>query len=163
MIKKLVRIETVKLFKEGESEIITDKKELNKLYALKIKEELSEIQHSDHKDIMEFVDLIEVAYCFAEQNGFNRQDIDLHKIGKKERKGIFTNIALNNLNPDNPSNDIYFEKEAIDNITAKSLLNLCIEEVVPDSYQSEKQLDTLKYEASIKVINHLINKLRNLF
>ena len=75
MIKKLVRDKTPEKFKENESEIITDQTELNKLYALKIKEELAEIQHADHKDIMEFVDLIEVAYCFARKNGFSEKDI----------------------------------------------------------------------------------------
>lgn len=162
MIKKLVRIETVKLFREGEAETITDQEELNKLYALKIKEELAEIQNSDHKDIMEFVDLIEVVHCFAERNGFTREEIGLARAEKRTKKGIFTNIALNALNPDNPSNEIYFRHDAIQKTSAKKLLQEQLDYIHPDSYQSEKQLDQLKYDASLGAINKVLVQLQSI-
>ena len=56
--KKLIRKFITEKLKDGEWETITDQDELNRLYAIKIREELAEVQASDHKDIMEFVDLI---------------------------------------------------------------------------------------------------------
>ena len=55
--KKLIRKNIIEKLKVGEWEEIENQEELNRLYALKVKEELAEIQESDHKDIMEFVDL----------------------------------------------------------------------------------------------------------
>lgn len=106
--KKLIREKIPSAIKQEECELIEDKAELNKLYGLKIKEELAEIQSADHKDILEFADLIQVAYDFAAQNGFSKEEVDLAILGKFERKGGFTNLALNSLNPHNPSNMLYF-------------------------------------------------------
>ena len=114
--KKLIRDKVPALILEREYETIEDKEELNRLYALKVREELAEIQHAHHKDILEFADLVEVAYCFAEQNGFSKEEIDLAMLGKYEKKGRFSNIALNNLNPQNPSNMLYF----VDNYNYKT-------------------------------------------
>lgn len=108
--KKLIREKITSKLKEGEFENITDLSELNKLYAIKVREELAEIQDSEHKDIMEFVDLIQVAVCFAEQNGFSQEQIELFANIKYVEKGKFSNLVLNNLNPENPSNKLYFEK-----------------------------------------------------
>lgn len=108
--KKLIRSGITVKLKEGEWEEVTDLNELNKLYALKIREELSEIQQADHKDIMEFIDLIEVAYQFAFENGFDKHLILTKMIQKRESKGVFGKLALNNLNPNNPSNQLYFDE-----------------------------------------------------
>lgn len=107
--KKLIRKFITEKLKEGEWETITDQNELNKLYALKIREELEEIQTSEHKDIMEFVDLIQVAFSFAKQNGFTHEQLSVALIEKSVEKGSFGRLALNNLNPENPSNKLYFE------------------------------------------------------
>jgi predicted house-cleaning noncanonical NTP pyrophosphatase (MazG superfamily) len=107
--KKLIRKFITEKLKEGEWETITDQNELNKLYALKIREELEEIQTSEHKDIMEFVDLIQVAFSFAKQNGFTHEQLSVALIEKSVEKGSFGRLALNNLNPNNPSNKLYFE------------------------------------------------------
>ena len=107
--KKLIRKFITEKLEEGEWETITDQKELNKLYALKIKEELIEVQNSGHKDIMEFVDLIQVAFSFAKQNGFTHEQISSALVEKTINKGGFGRLALNNLNPNNPSNKVYFE------------------------------------------------------
>lgn len=107
--KKLIRKLITQKLKEGEWEEVTDQKELNKLYAIKIREELAEIQESDHKDIMEFVDLIQVAFSFARQNGFSQEELSLALIEKSVEKGTFGRLALNNLNPENPSNKLYFD------------------------------------------------------
>lgn len=109
--KKLIRKFITAKLKEGEWEEVTDLKELNKLYALKVHEELLEIQESDHNDIMEFVDLIQVAFSFAKRNGFTHEQLSLAMLEKSTEKGMFGNIALNNLNPDNPSNKLYFDKQ----------------------------------------------------
>jgi len=109
--KKLIRKRIVDKLKPGEWEEITDQDELNKLYALKIREELTEIQASGHKDIMEFVDLIQVAFSFARINGFTHEQLSLALIVKTIDKGNFGRLALNNLNPRNPSNKLYFEDD----------------------------------------------------
>jgi len=109
--KKLIREKIISKLKDGEFENITDLKELNKLYALKIREELAEIQESEHKDIFEFVDLIQVAWCWAEQNGYTYDQVEASANIKFMQKGKFSNIVLNNLNPDNPSNKLYFEND----------------------------------------------------
>jgi len=106
--KKLIRSGITSKLKEGEWETITDKAELNKLYAIKVIEELKEIQASDHKDIMEFVDLIQVVYSFAYQNGFTQKELNDALVEKSASKGVFGDLALNNLNPENPSNKLYF-------------------------------------------------------
>ena len=109
--KKLIRKFITEKLKDGEWETITDQDELNLLYAIKIREELAEVQASGHNDIMEFADLIEVAFCFAKQNGFTHEQLSIALIEKSTEKGSFGRLALNNLNPDNPSNKLYFEKD----------------------------------------------------
>lgn len=109
--KKLIRKLITEKLKESEWETITDQKELNQLYAIKVREELAEIQESDHKDIMEFVDLIQVAFSFAKQNGFTHEQISIALVKKSVNKGTFGRLALNNLNPNNPSNKLYFETQ----------------------------------------------------
>lgn len=108
--KKLIRKHIVGVLKDGEYETITDQAELNNLYALKIKEELAEIQESEHNDILEFVDLIQVAFDFARENGFSKEEVTKNLIIKESLKGSFGRLALNNLNPENPSNKLYFEQ-----------------------------------------------------
>lgn len=109
--KKLIRQNITSKLKEGEWETITDLSELNALYELKVREELQEIIDSGHKDINEFVDLIEVAVSFAMVNGFRSQELEDVGEAKFKEKGGFHNLALNNLNPSNPSNKIYFETD----------------------------------------------------
>lgn len=108
--KKLIRSLISEKLKDGEWEEVTNQDELNRLYAMKIREELLEIQESKHLDIMEFVDLIQVAFSFAKQNGFTHEQLSVALVEKSFEKGAFGRIALNNLNPDNPSNRIYFEE-----------------------------------------------------
>lgn len=107
--KKLIRSLITEKLQEGEWEKITNQNELNALYELKIKEELQEINASGHKDILEFVDLIQVAISYAKENGFSLEEIKNAMNKKDAEKGNFGRLALNNLNPENPSNRIYFE------------------------------------------------------
>jgi predicted house-cleaning noncanonical NTP pyrophosphatase (MazG superfamily) len=109
--KKLIRNNVVAKLQEGEFEQITDLVELNKLYALKIGEELAEIQRADHKDVSEFADLIEVAIAFAGQNGITMEQLFMTISGKVTAKGRYTNWVLTNMNPENPSNEIYFKTQ----------------------------------------------------
>lgn len=107
--KKLIRSSITNLLKREEWETITDKAELNDLYATKIREELAEVQASNHQDINEFADLVEVAMAFAEVNGFSFLDVQTAREFKNREKGSFGKLALNNLNPENPSNKLYFD------------------------------------------------------
>lgn len=122
--KKLIRSKITEKLKEGEWETITDQGELNQLYATKIREELAEIQASDHKDIMEFVDLIEVAFTFARENGFTDSEITANRAKKITEKGKFGRLVLNNLNPENPSNRLYFDPISIDDLSVMELIAL---------------------------------------
>lgn len=122
--KKLIRNLITKKLKEGEWETITDQDELNRLYAIKVREELAEIQASEHKDIMEFVDLIQVAFSFAKQNGFTHEQLSVALIEKSVEKGSFGRIALNNLNPFNPSNRLYFNQVFPNDIDLNKLSKL---------------------------------------
>jgi len=71
---------------------------------------------------MEFVDLIQVAFSFAKQNGFTHEELSTSLIEKSVDKGTFGRLALNNLNPNNPSNKLYFENKEI-SFAENSLLN----------------------------------------
>jgi predicted house-cleaning noncanonical NTP pyrophosphatase (MazG superfamily) len=140
--KKLIRREITKQLKEGEWETITDQDELNKLYALKIREELEEIQASEHKDIFEFVDLMQVAHSFALQNGFTVMEI-CNAIDKKSSdKGLFGRLALNNINPSNPSNKLYFENFSSSNEVKneQELANTRMLAAAPDLFEAVEQL-----------------------
>ncbi len=117
--KKLIRKLITEKLKEGEWEEINDLVELNKLYEIKVREELAEIKASDHKDVMEFVDLIQVAFSFAKVNGFTHEELALALVTKSVEKGIFGKLALNNLNPENPSNKLYFENTTSDLLLQK--------------------------------------------
>lgn len=119
--KKLIRDKIIDKLIPDEWETISNQDELNQLYAIKVREELAEIQQSDHKDIMEFVDLMDVAYAFAKQNGFTQDQITAARLEKLKEKGIFGRLALNNLNPENPSNKMYFPDESFED--AKTFAN----------------------------------------
>lgn len=108
--KKLIRVKMTELFANNEIETVEDKNELNKLYSLKIQEELQEIKNSNYKDIAEFGDLISVVMSFAVVNGFEPQEILQQIKDKNAAKGLYYNIALTNLNPSNSSNDLYFSQ-----------------------------------------------------
>lgn len=117
--KKLVRKGTIAFVKEGEIEKIETIEELNKLYQLKVREELEEVLQSKHNDINEFADLISVVTAYARINGYDSKM--LHKAVEEKiySKGGFSDLALNNLNPENPSNRLYFET---DNLSFKGTL-----------------------------------------
>ncbi len=111
--KKLVRKGTIALVKEGEIEKIESLEELNKLYQLKVREELEEILMSKHNDVNEFADLISVVTAYARINGYDSKMLQKAVEQKIISKGGFSDLALNNLNPENPSNRLYFEKDQL--------------------------------------------------
>lgn len=103
-MKKLIRHKLAKKHEGGDRlEVITNMKKLNKLYALKIKEESLEVQESGHKDIFEFADLLQVAFDWATINGISEDDLFNAVQSKMEERGRFTNITLkiNNKKPHN--------------------------------------------------------------
>jgi len=108
--KKLVRSGIVDFVEPDEIELITDKDELNALYSLKVKEELQEIINSNFQDEFEFADLLEVVFRFAEVNGISQHSLMITAIEKGQQKGTFNGTVLNNLNPKNPSNALYFNQ-----------------------------------------------------
>jgi predicted house-cleaning noncanonical NTP pyrophosphatase (MazG superfamily) len=136
MPKKLIRYKITQFLKEHEWEMIKDKSELNKLYALKVQEELAEIQRSEHNDITEFADLLEVVRAFALSNGFTFKQVSEVMTNKTLEKGGFGNIALNNMNPNNKSNKIYFNSETpIGNVYEELAKQCRLKETrVPGSY-----------------------------
>jgi len=126
--KKLIRQFIVQKLKLNEWELIEDKAELNRLYILKLKEEIAEIEKSNFEDISEFGDLVTVAFAFARMNGFNNEAVLSKMIEKALDKGEYSNCVLTNLNPENPSNALYFEPEPLDPHTCE----LCVGDVVED-------------------------------
>lgn len=108
--KKLIRDKIIRHLKSDEYEILTDKEEVNRLCLLKIREEVQDIVNSDFKDIMEFADLLEIVFSFAVNNGISKTALLNAALDKCIRKGKFTNIVLTNMNPNNPSNKLYFEE-----------------------------------------------------
>lgn len=107
--KKLIRSgKWIEKMDSAEIDKIQDKDELNQLYILKIQEELEEVKNSDYKDITEFADLIQVCIDFAKVNGIDASDLRTTLVNKFFEKGDFDNTVLTNLNPNNPSNKIYF-------------------------------------------------------
>jgi predicted house-cleaning noncanonical NTP pyrophosphatase (MazG superfamily) len=111
-MKKLIRNgkKFLERFGSTELETISNQDELNNLYILKIKEELEEIKNSQFKDLNEFADLLQVVTSFAIANGFSEEELTVAKDEKAYQRGEFGNIALINLNPNNPSNKIYFNE-----------------------------------------------------
>ena len=108
--KKLIRKEIIYKINGEEWELIEEKGDLYKLYDIKVREELNEIIESERKDIMEFADLVQVAFDYARESGFSRKELMKAVSEKAKSKGRFSNIVLNNLNPNNPSNKLYFEE-----------------------------------------------------
>jgi len=47
----------------------------------------------------------------AIQNGFTHEQISTALVEKSVNKGTFGRLALNNMNPNNPSNKLYFEAQ----------------------------------------------------
>ena len=113
-MKKLVRDKMGLILNPDELSHCDDKEELMNLYSLKLKEEIEEIKDSDYKDIMEYADLIQVTLGLASLNGYSFDDIIKAMNDKYELKGGFSNLVLTNLNPNNPSNKIYFNESEIE-------------------------------------------------
>lgn len=109
MPEKLVR--TGQPTKRGETRIETRLPRLNELFILKVKEELAEIERSGFSDVDEFGDLLQVVLDFANANGINRDTLEYARLKKTNEKGNFTWNVLTVLNPENPSNAIYFANE----------------------------------------------------
>lgn len=116
--QKLVRHLVPKLYPDNEYGTIEDRDELNHLYVMKVREELEEVVNSNFKDVKEFADLIQVALTMAVNNGFSIDDVYRAVKLKSDDRGRFSNITLRSLNPENPSNRIYFRvKMATKNFT----------------------------------------------
>jgi predicted house-cleaning noncanonical NTP pyrophosphatase (MazG superfamily) len=108
-MKKLIRDKMAFNLNPDELDYCHNKEELMELYSLKLREEIEEIKGSDYKDIMEYGDLIQVALGLASLNGYSFDDVIKAMNDKYELKGGFSNLVLTSLNPNNPSNKIYFE------------------------------------------------------
>lgn len=126
--KKLIREFIAQKLSISEWELIEDKRELNNLYLMKVKEELQEIINSEFSDISEFADLVTICFAFARMNGFDNASLIEEMLRKTALKGEYGNLVLTNLNPNNPSNNIYFDTtpEPLDPYTCE----LCVGDVV---------------------------------
>lgn len=109
--KKLIRDKIALKLPSHEIEETNDKDELNRLFCLKVEEELEEIKSSNYKDVTEFADLLQVVQDFAIANGILLKDLALVKFNKFHEKGGFSNKILNTLNINNISNKIYFKQK----------------------------------------------------
>lgn len=105
---KLIRDKVIAKLKAGEVRHVLNEDDLNDLYMLKVLEELGEIEKSDFKDAMEFADILEAIYTLAARNGFDKEYLERAMFQKREKKGGFSNLVLVNMNPNNPSNRIYY-------------------------------------------------------
>lgn len=85
---------------------ITDKEELNKLFALKIEELKQDSIRVGNNDINKFADLLEVIFDWAWLNGFNFEQVKETHI-KRLDTGWFDGTVLTKLDFNNPSNKIY--------------------------------------------------------
>jgi len=109
--RKLVRDGIKDRLENDEFIQIEDVEELNELYSLKVIEELDEIRSSKHQDITEFGDLMQVVMSYAESNGFTKNELFAQVKKKRTELHSYTNCALTNLDPDNPSNQMYLHKD----------------------------------------------------
>jgi predicted house-cleaning noncanonical NTP pyrophosphatase (MazG superfamily) len=107
--KKLIRSKIVPNLQDNEWYYCDNKDELNKLFALKIQEELSEVTASGNSDIYEFADLLETVFSFAKLNGYDHKALKKACLKKANERGSINNIVLTNLDPDNVSNKIYIK------------------------------------------------------
>ena len=111
--KKLICHKTINYLQKGEYEYIEDMDELNKLYTLKVIEELAEVAASNYKDIDEFADLIKTVYAFAHANKITPDELSIAVMERAAVKGVMHNAALINMNPENPSNALYFKGKTL--------------------------------------------------
>ena len=109
-VKKLVRDKVKEKLHTSEYEYCENKEELNNLVCQKIREELLEVINSDFSDIKEFADLTQIVQHLCKINGFSSSQINKAIIEKTKERGGFSNLVLTNLNPNNSSNNIYFEE-----------------------------------------------------
>lgn len=107
--KKLIRSKIIAYLKDNEWEYCNNIDILNDLFALKVKEELSEIILSGYSDVYEFTDLLDTVLSFAKLNGYHLEYLLAASKKKSDERGLINKIVLTNLNTSNPSNDIYFK------------------------------------------------------
>lgn len=115
-VKKLVRDKIIEYLHSSEYEICENKDELNNLVCQKIREELLEVINSDFDDIKEFADLVQIVQHLYKINAFTTSQINKAIIEKTKERGGFSNLVLTNLNPNNSSNNMYFEEYYLNNI-----------------------------------------------
>lgn len=108
-MRKLIRDKMAEFLKPEEIYHCDNQNELMELYSMKLKEEIEEIRNSNYKDINEYADLIQVALGLASLNGYSFDEVIKAMNDKFNVKGGFSNLVLVKLNPNNPSNKIYFE------------------------------------------------------
>lgn len=108
-MKKLVR---TKLAEEKipphELSTTKDRISTNKLFAKKLIEECIEYLDSDCKDPSEAGDVLQVSLDWFKYNELDNVVISFTKMEKEGERGGFGKYILNNLNPNNESNEIYF-------------------------------------------------------
>lgn len=106
---KLVRDKSPKLYKGREFRKISNQDELNNLYHKKMIEEVAEIKDSDFLDCNEYADLIQVAISCAEMNGISAGHVLDAVMRKAKNRGVFTDLVMDDINPNKPTNKIYFQ------------------------------------------------------
>lgn len=87
----------------------TDRNSTNKLFAKKLIEECIEFLASDCTDPSEAGDIFQVSMDWFRYNNIDPMIIAHSQSRKFDERGGFGEYILNNLNPNNESNEIYFE------------------------------------------------------
>lgn len=107
--RKLVRNKLAQRIREkGDTVyVIKNKLERNRLFMLKVLEEVREIEASNFEDDREFADLLQIIYDWASVNGKADEIVSLMN-NKVADQGRYEGDAVQP-DPNNPSNAIYYE------------------------------------------------------
>lgn len=107
--RKLVRNKLAQRIREkGDTVyVIKDKLQRNKLFMLKVIEEVREIEASNFEDDREFADLLQVVKDWIDSNSMAKNVADL-RFEKMLELGTYEGDAVQP-DPTNPSNALYYE------------------------------------------------------
>lgn len=109
-----------------------DPVKLNKLFELKILEEVEEIKNSGYNNVYEFVDLLEATNAFIRYN-CDMREFEMANLEKLSDRGGISNKVLTDLNPNNPSNKIYFKEPGL-TITDRDTLIVVYKHVLASKF-----------------------------
>lgn len=94
MYNKIVRDRIPEIIEANGSHAETEtveKPEIDKLLRTKLVEEAAEVQEADEEHLKdELADILEVVHALAATNGLTLEEIETHRLQKREERGGFT-------------------------------------------------------------------------